>query len=130
MRDDLGDLARSDAVIERQVDMEWHLDRLMACDKGGNRHDAPVPWREARLFPDISERTLRVLLKGRGDCPHIIKRRTRFGCRRGRLAHRPDRQREQRHCRCKKCHCCFLSHLPYCSSLTCSSHSTFLPPAS
>jgi hypothetical protein len=35
VRDDLGNLAWLDAVIERQVEMVWHLDRLITRAQGG-----------------------------------------------------------------------------------------------
>jgi hypothetical protein len=51
MRDDLRDLARLDAVIERQVEMVVQLDGLVARDQGGERDDAAVPRRETGAFP-------------------------------------------------------------------------------
>ena len=49
MRDYLRDLAGFDAVMERQVEMVGHLDRLVARDQGGKRNDAAVPWRDTRM---------------------------------------------------------------------------------
>jgi hypothetical protein len=51
MRDDLGNLARLNAVIERQVQVEGHLDRLVARDQRGERNDAAVSGHKARAFP-------------------------------------------------------------------------------
>ncbi len=51
MRDDLGNLARFNAVIQCEVEIIGHLDRLVARDQGGDGNDAAVPWREARAFP-------------------------------------------------------------------------------
>ena len=55
MGDDLGDLARLDAVVEREVRWSRHLDRLVARDERRERDDAAVPRREARAFPDVAE---------------------------------------------------------------------------
>jgi hypothetical protein len=43
MGDDLGNLARFDAVIEREVEIAGHLDRLVARNQGANGDDAAVP---------------------------------------------------------------------------------------
>ena len=75
MRDYLGDLTRFDAVIERQVEVARHLDRLVARDEDGERHDAAVPRRKTRALPQVAQKSvLRVLLKGWGDRPDLVKR--------------------------------------------------------
>ena len=75
MRDDLGNLPRFDVVIERQLEMVRHLDRLVARNQRGERNDAAVARRETRAFPYVAEKTvLCVLFKGRGDHPRILKR--------------------------------------------------------
>jgi hypothetical protein len=43
MRNDLRDLAWLDAIIERQVEMIWHLNRLITRDQGCDGYDAAVP---------------------------------------------------------------------------------------
>src|SRR6266851_2916166 len=75
MRDDFGNLARRDAVIECKIDVVRHLDRLIACDQGGERHDAAVAWHESRPLPYLAEKTaLRVLLEGRSYRPDTVRR--------------------------------------------------------
>jgi hypothetical protein len=44
MRNDLRKFARLDAIIERQVEIVGHLDRLIPSDQGGDRYDAAVSW--------------------------------------------------------------------------------------
>ena len=66
MRDDLGDFAWLDTVIERQVQMRRHLDRLVARDQDGEGDDAPVAWGEARPFPHITEKAPWVYLSRAG----------------------------------------------------------------
>src|SRR5438093_4002162 len=146
VRDDLGDLARLDAVVERQVEVVPHLDRLVACDQGGKRDDAAVSWCETRALPNIAEKTaLRVLLQGRRHRSHIVKsghwRRSWSDPGLSRCRTDQTEQRDRRSC---KFHFDSLSsshvahtlqpiehafpYLPYCSSPTCSIQSTFLPP--
>ena len=80
MRDDLGDLARLDAVIEREVQMVRHLDRLVAGDQRRERDDAAVPRRETGAFPYVPElAVLRVLLEGRGDRAYVVSLGRRWG---------------------------------------------------
>jgi hypothetical protein len=55
MCDELGDLRRLDAVVERQVDVVRHLDRVVARDERGERNDAAVPGSEAGPFPYLAE---------------------------------------------------------------------------
>src|SRR5207244_13129317 len=75
VRDDLGDLARLHAVVERQVEVVRHLDRLVACDQRGERNDAAVARAEATPCRYVAEKTfLRVLLKGRRYGPNIARR--------------------------------------------------------
>ena len=74
MRDDLRDLARLDAVIERQVEMVRHLDGLVARDQCGQRNDAAVARREAGAFPHIAEQRLGVLLERGSDHSDIVER--------------------------------------------------------
>jgi hypothetical protein len=45
MRDDLRKFAWLDTIIERRVEMVWHLDRLITCDQGCHGNDAAVSWR-------------------------------------------------------------------------------------
>ena len=69
----LGDLARFDAVIERQVEMVGHLDCLVARNQCGKRNDAAVAWRETGAFPYIPEKAvLRVLIKRWSDHSDIF----------------------------------------------------------
>ncbi len=64
MRDDLGDFGRLDAVIERDVQVIRHLDRLVARDQRGKRDNAAVAYAEARAFPHVAkQRVLRVFFK-------------------------------------------------------------------
>ena len=72
MRDDLGHLLRLDAIVERQVQVERHLDRLVARDQRGERDDAAIAGREAGALPHVAEQAvLRILLEGRGDHTYI-----------------------------------------------------------
>ncbi len=45
MRDDLRKFAWPDTTIERQVEIVWHLDRLIPRDQGCDGYDAAVSWR-------------------------------------------------------------------------------------
>ena len=70
----LGNLARLHAAIEREVEIERHLDGLVARDQGCDRNDASVSRRQAGTLPDIAKkRALRVFLQGRRDHPHIVQ---------------------------------------------------------
>ena len=51
MRNDLRNLTRFNAVVECEVEIVRHLDRLVARNQGGDGNDAAVPRREARAFP-------------------------------------------------------------------------------
>ena len=66
MGDDLGDLARLDAVVEREVQMARHLDRLVAGDQRRERDDAAVPRREPRAFPEVAEQRPRAYFSSAG----------------------------------------------------------------
>ena len=73
MRDDLRDFARFDTVVEREVEMRRHLDRLVACDQRCEGDDAPVAWGEARPLPHITEKcALRVPLECRRYHSNIV----------------------------------------------------------
>ena len=72
---DLRNLARLDAVIERKIKMKRHLDRLIAGDQGRQRDDAAVARRKAGAFPYVAEETvLCVGLQRRSDLAHILIR--------------------------------------------------------
>ena len=43
MRDDLGNLARLDAVIERAVELRRLLCRLITRDQGGDSNETTIP---------------------------------------------------------------------------------------
>ena len=76
MRDDLRDFRRRDAVVERQVDVVRHLDRLAARDQHGERHHAAVARRQAGPLPDLAEEAvLRVRLQRWGGGPDIVRLR-------------------------------------------------------
>src|SRR5262245_65733763 len=66
MRDDLGDLARRNAVVERQVKVERHFSCMIARDKRGNRHQAAIARRKAWAFPYLAEKTLLIFVERRG----------------------------------------------------------------
>ena len=51
MRNDLRNLARFDTVVECEVEIVRHLDRLATRNQGGNGYDAAVPRRESRALP-------------------------------------------------------------------------------
>src|SRR5439155_7914382 len=55
MRDDLGDFGGLDAVVERDVQVVSHLDRLVSCDQRSQRHDATVADTETGTLPYIAE---------------------------------------------------------------------------
>src|SRR5688572_31537221 len=75
MRDGLRDLARRDAVVERDVEVVRHLDRLIARDERGERHDAAVTWRKTGPLPYLAQQTvLRVLFERRRDHADFSKR--------------------------------------------------------
>ena len=64
--------ARLDAVIQRQRDVVWHVDGLVARDQRGQSDDAAVAWREARALPQLGDGALRVLVECRSDHPEIV----------------------------------------------------------
>ena len=73
VRDHPGYLARLHAVIEREVEIVGHLDRLVAGDHCGERHDAAVAGAKIGPLPEVAEKTvLLVMLYRRGDRPHIV----------------------------------------------------------
>src|SRR5438093_7124151 len=75
MRDYLAYLARLDTVIEPEIEVVRHLDRLIARDQRGKRDNAAVPRRETRSLPYVATKgCFVVLLKGRGDPPDIVRR--------------------------------------------------------
>src|SRR5882672_4058266 len=77
--DDFRNLARSDVVIEREIEMIWHLDRLIARDQGCQRHDAAVAGCKAGAPPYVAEETaLRVGLQRRSDLSHVLIRQHRL----------------------------------------------------
>jgi hypothetical protein len=51
MRNDLRNLARFNTVVECEVEIVRHLDRLATRNQGGNGYDAAVPRRESRALP-------------------------------------------------------------------------------
>ena len=74
MGDDLRDLAGLDAVVQGQIEVIRHVNRLIARDQSRKRNDAPVPRRESRPFPDVAEECRsRVLLERRGHPPNIVR---------------------------------------------------------
>ena len=75
VRNDLRDLARLDTVVEREVEMIWHLDGLIARDKGSQGHNAAVARREAGALPYVAEETVLCIgLQRRGDLPNVLIR--------------------------------------------------------
>src|SRR6266566_1767887 len=75
MCDHLGDLAWLDTVIERQIQVIRHLDRLVSGDEYGQRDDAAVARRETRTFPYLSEKTvMRIPLEGWRDHSDVFGR--------------------------------------------------------
>src|SRR6516162_4136988 len=64
MRDDFRNLSWFNAIVECNVEVVGHLDRLVSRDQGGNCNHAAVSWRQAGTFPQLSKRALCVLLKG------------------------------------------------------------------
>ena len=75
MRDDLGDLARLDPVVERESQVVRHLDRLVARDERRERHDAAVTWRKPRPLPYLAQQTVfPVLIERRRDHADIVDR--------------------------------------------------------
>jgi hypothetical protein len=66
MRDDLRQLARRDAVFQRQGHLEAQFDRLVTGDQRGNNHDAAIARRQAWSCPQITEHALAAVLLQRG----------------------------------------------------------------
>src|SRR5437899_3070806 len=72
MSDDLRNLSRLHPVIERKIEMIWHLDGLIACDQRCQCDNAAVTRCEAGAFPHVAEETLlRVSLQRRGNLTNI-----------------------------------------------------------
>lgn len=66
MGDDLGDLAGLDPVVERHLEIVWHLDRLFARNQDREGHDTAIAWRQVGTAPKITEkRSVRLPLQGR-----------------------------------------------------------------
>src|SRR4051794_31264190 len=51
---DLGDLARGDAVLQRTVDVERQLDRMVPCDRRGDGHHTAVARGQTGSLSDIA----------------------------------------------------------------------------
>src|SRR5690242_1634486 len=63
MRDDLGNLAWLNTVIEREVHVVGHLNRLVSRDQSCESNNAAISRRKTRTFPQFGKRPLRVLVK-------------------------------------------------------------------
>jgi hypothetical protein len=75
VRNDLRDLARLDTVVEREVEMIWHLDSLIARDQGSQGHNAAVVRPEAGALPYVAEEKVFCIgLQRRGDLPNVLIR--------------------------------------------------------
>ena len=74
MRDDLRDLGRLDAIVERTLELARHIDGLVARDHRRQRDDAAVARRQTGTPPQVGERPLRVLLERRRDLSDIVER--------------------------------------------------------
>src|SRR5262245_57793824 len=68
VRNDLGDLGRFDAVVERETEIVRQLDSLVASDQRRDGHDATVARRKPGPFPQVAQNNLTgVLLHGGRD---------------------------------------------------------------
>ena len=75
MRDDLGNLAGLDAILERQIEMVRHLDRLISRDQRRQSHNAAIPRRQPGALPQVAEkRTLRVSRERGRNLPNVVER--------------------------------------------------------
>lgn len=72
MRDDLGNLARLDATVDRQVEIVRQLDDLIASDQGSEGDDAAIPGRQIGALPKITEEVLlRIPIERGGNLANI-----------------------------------------------------------
>jgi hypothetical protein len=79
VRNDLRDLTRLHAVVERKIEMTWHLDGLTARDQGRQGYNAAVARREAGALPHVAKQSvLGVGRQGRSDLPNILVRQNGF----------------------------------------------------
>jgi hypothetical protein len=75
VRDDFGNLACFDAIVERPVEIRRQLRRLIARDQDRHGNEAAIARRWPGAFPEIAKKdALRVPLERRRDHPNIIKR--------------------------------------------------------
>jgi hypothetical protein len=79
VRNDLRDLTRLHAVVERKIEMTWHLDGLTARDQGRQGYNAAVARREAGALPHVAKQSvLGVGHQRRSDLPNILVRQNGF----------------------------------------------------
>jgi hypothetical protein len=73
VRDDLRNLSGLDAVFEREVEVIWHFDCLIAGDECRQCHDAAVAKREPGTFPYLAKQAvLSIGRQRRSDLPYIF----------------------------------------------------------
>jgi hypothetical protein len=73
MRDDFGQLARLDAIVERAAEIVVHRQAEIARDQRRDRDDAAVAWAETGTIPDLPiEALLRVFLERRRNSAHVL----------------------------------------------------------
>ena len=66
MRDDLRNLRRLHAVVERKLQVIRQRDRLIAPDQRGERDDAAVARRKAGTLPHLAEQAILRIFVERG----------------------------------------------------------------
>src|SRR4030088_654614 len=66
MRDGFRDFGRPHAVVEREIEIERHLDHLVARNQRGDGDEAPVAGTQAWALPHLAEQpVLRVVVERR-----------------------------------------------------------------
>ena len=74
MGDDLRDLARLDAVLERAVEIIGHGQGEIAGNESGDRDQASIAPRQTRAFPYLAVKAiLRIFLKSGCNRPDVVR---------------------------------------------------------
>src|SRR3954468_24283521 len=119
MGNDLGNFRRLHTIIEREIEIEGQLDRLIARDKGGDREHATIAERKTGPFPEIAQNSLLSILFERGrDRAEFFKSRHGMGsvsCCRFSPGRADDDQKERKQICYERSHCSRPSVLAGCA---------------
>src|SRR3954452_6749578 len=119
MRDNFGNFRRLHAIVEREIEIEWQFDRLIARDKGGDGHDAAIAGRKTWPFPEIAQNSLlSILLQRRRDGAEFFKSGHKIGsfsCCRSPPGRADNDQKQRKQICCEQSHDSLSSVLAGCA---------------